>query len=230
MSSGSATLDQLVADCQGLVRNLARKAHLELPGNVVDLDDLIGYGQVGLSDAARAYDPARGVKFSTFAYYRVRGAIYDGITLMAWFRKAPRPNVQYNRLSNELLDGDNAESSTVQDDARWMQRVTGMLAIAYLASNSGDEGDSGDSAIADPAAATPAFQASDKEIRDKVRGLIHALPGQEGILMRAAYYEGLTLKQAAERIGISKAWASRLHAKTLKRLAHALRGMGIDDV
>ena len=39
-----------------------------------------------------------------------------------------------------------------------------------------------------------------------------------------------TLKQAAERIGISKAWASRLHAKTLKRLAHALRGMGIDDV
>jgi RNA polymerase sigma factor for flagellar operon FliA len=229
MSSVPATTDQLVADCQGLVRTLARKAHLELPGNVVDLDDLIGYGQVGLSEAARAYDPSRGVKFSTFAYYRVRGAIYDGVTLMAWFRKSPRPNVQYNRLSNELLDGDSGDSETVQEDSRWMQRVTGMLAIAYLASNSRDEDDSGDSAIADPAASTPDFQASDKEIRDKVRGLIHALPGQEGILMRAAYYEGLTLKQSAERIGISKAWASRLHAKTLKRLAHALRGMGIDN-
>lgn len=229
MSTLGSTTDQLVADCQGLVRTLARKAHLELPGNVVDLDDLIGYGQVGLAEAARAFDPSRGVKFSTFAYYRVRGAIYDGITLMAWFRKAPRPNVHYNRLSNELLDSDATESETVQDDARWLQRVTGMLAIAYLASNSGDDGGSGDSGIFDPEASTPDFQASDREIRDKVRGLIHALPGQEGILMRAAYYEGLTLKQAAERIGISKAWASRLHAKTLKRLAHTLRGMGISD-
>jgi RNA polymerase sigma factor for flagellar operon FliA len=62
-----------------------------------------------------------------------------------------------------------------------------------------------------------------------LRELIDALPSDSGSLIRGAYFEGLTLKQAGERIGVSKAWASRLHAKTLQRLARALRLLGRDD-
>ena len=57
--------DKLAEECQGLVRHLAQQVRRRLP-SWVEMDDLIGYGQVGLMQAARDFDPARGNKFSTF--------------------------------------------------------------------------------------------------------------------------------------------------------------------
>ncbi len=59
MSASAASFQQSVDECQGLVRSLALKIHRGLPRRV-ELDDLIGYGQVGLVEAAREFDPARG--------------------------------------------------------------------------------------------------------------------------------------------------------------------------
>jgi RNA polymerase sigma factor for flagellar operon FliA len=55
------------------------------------------------------------------------------------------------------------------------------------------------------------------------------LPAEARTLIQATYFEGLTLQDAAKRIGISKAWASRLHVKTLQQLANALRHAGVAD-
>src|SRR5688572_30076999 len=74
----------LIAGCQGLVRTLAWRIHKKLPPSV-DLEDLISYGQVGLAEAARDFDPSLGDHFITYAYYRIRGAILDGLTKLSWF-------------------------------------------------------------------------------------------------------------------------------------------------
>ena len=79
---------QLIESCQGLVRSLAWKIHQKLPRGV-DLDDLIAYGQIGLAQAARDFDVSRGGQFSTFAWYRTRGAILDGLAQMSWFTRHP---------------------------------------------------------------------------------------------------------------------------------------------
>ena len=79
----------LIEHCQGMVRSLALSIHRKLPPRY-ELDDLISYGQVGLAEAAKDFDPRRGSQFSTFAYYRIRGAIYDGISKMTWFGRAGR--------------------------------------------------------------------------------------------------------------------------------------------
>jgi RNA polymerase sigma factor for flagellar operon FliA len=50
---------------------------------------------------------------------------------------------------------------------------------------------------------------------------VDLLPEEERIFIRSAYIDGLSLKEAGERIGISKAWASRLHGRILQRLALA---------
>ena len=76
----------LIEECQGLVRLLASRIHRKLPSHV-ELGDLEAYGQVGLLEAARDFDPTRGGRFSTFAYYRIRGAIYDGLAKMSWFSR-----------------------------------------------------------------------------------------------------------------------------------------------
>ena len=81
MTASVESIQQSVEECQGLVRSLALKVHRGLPRRV-DLDDLIGYGQVGLVEAANEFDGSRGTRFATFAYYRIRGAIYDGLAAL----------------------------------------------------------------------------------------------------------------------------------------------------
>ena len=233
MSKSPRKSSQLIDECQGLVRSLAWKIRAGLPRQV-DLDDLIGYGQVGLAEAANAYDPARGIKFSTYAYYRIRGAIYDGLTMMSWFRQSPTASVKYDQAANDFLQIEHDErkdagETSIDEDASWFRRITGSLAIAYLASGQDESSEDGAVQPVDHSTPLPHVAVCDEEVRTKVRELIDVLPGQEGILIRAAYYEGLSLKQAAKRLGVSKSWASRLHARTLKRLSNLLRQMGLAD-
>ena len=69
---------------------------------------------------------------------------------------------------------------------------------------------------------SPESKAELREFRMLLTDLIEKLPDDRKSLIKSAYFDGLTLKEAGERIGISKAWASRLHAKTLNELAAAL--------
>lgn len=71
--------------------------------------------------------------------------------------------------------------------------------------------------------------ASAKNCEKALHEVIAELPAEARTLIQATYFEGQTLQDAAKRIGISKAWASRLHVKTLQRLANALRHAGVAD-
>ena len=69
---------------------------------------------------------------------------------------------------------------------------------------------------------SPVENAISSELAAKLGTLIEALPSDARQLIQGTYFEGLSLKEAGERIGISKAWASRLHARTLQQLARSL--------
>ena len=94
---------RLILSCQGLVKAIAVRVHNSAPKSV-ELDDLIGYGEVGLAEAARDFDPDRGVQFSTFAHYRIRGAIYDGLAKMTWPSRAALNRFIFHRRTAELLE------------------------------------------------------------------------------------------------------------------------------
>src|SRR4051812_22091921 len=93
----SPTPQQLVHSCQGLVRSLAWQIHRKCPAQV-ELDDLIAYGQVGLAQAANEFDPVRANQFTTYAYYRIRGAILDGLSQLSWFRSYEK-RARYERMA-----------------------------------------------------------------------------------------------------------------------------------
>ena len=229
----------LIADNQGLVHSLAWRIHRKVAAHV-ELDDLVGYGQVGLAEAARDFDPTRGVKFTTFAYYRVRGAILDGLSQMAWFKKSDYYRGRLERLANEVLHMQGADrfdpgatpaddpDVQLQDDVRWFKGITGTLAMVYLFCHQGDD-EQGERALEDKSAASPSAGLINEEVRQKLHELIDGLPKEARELIRAAYFEGLTLKEAGARLGVSKSWASRLHAKTLGQLAQSLRRQQMAD-
>ena len=129
---------QLIASCQGLVRSIAWKIHRQLPP-YISLDDLVGYGQIGLVEAAKDYDPKHQTQFTTFAYYRIRGSILDGLSRLAWFNRADYVGGRYERIANEVLEPERAPSAHPgchddqwTDDVRWFRNATGALAVAYF--------------------------------------------------------------------------------------------------
>jgi RNA polymerase sigma factor for flagellar operon FliA len=203
---------------------LAGQIHRGLPRSV-ELDDLIAYGQVGLHEAAAAYEPERGGKFTTFAYYRIRGAIFDGLSKMVWMNREQQRRSRYERGAAELLKMEAEDASSAErneHDADWLERVSSGLAMVHWVSRADDESD-GCGNLVDHDTATPDRLLMDREMSQILSRLLDGLPADAGLLIRSIYYHGETLQEAGRRIGISKAWASRLHAKTLERLARALR-------
>lgn len=231
MSDAAPSAGELIAAGQALVRSLALAIARNIPVPV-DLDDLIAYGQVGLAEAAREFDPAQGVQFTTFAYYRVRGAIYDGVSKMSWTSRARYKRHRYEQMANEALQAEHLSSGTepsLEQQARWFRNVSEKLAVVYLASGGDDErtGGARESALEDPCA-SPSAMVAGREISEKLRQTVDQLPPAERRLIRSIYFEGATLQQAADQLGISKSWASRMHAKVLEQMARTLRRLGAE--
>ncbi|MCO8121100.1 sigma-70 family RNA polymerase sigma factor [Stieleria sp. TO1_6] len=230
--SDGDTPAELINEAQGLVRSLALRIHRSLP-IPMDLDDLIAYGQLGLAEAAQKYDPDAGVRFTTFAYHRVRGAIYDGVSKMNWTSRSRIRRMRFREMADDVLQADSkpdeagTDGSGSADDADWLGRMTERLAIVYLA---GGDDDSNSNALAQAPDEheIPSKVVANRELQATLRKLVEELPADAKRLISNIYFEGYSLTEAAERAGISKSWASRVHAKSLDQLAQHLRRTGND--
>ncbi len=202
----------LINQCQGLVRSIAWKIHQKLPATV-DLDDLIGFGQVGLAEAARDFDSNRKVQFTTYAYYRVRGAILDGLTTMSWFTKSDYSRGRYERSANDVLE--TSEDGHADGDSGWFEKSSRTLSMTYIMTHWGQ-----DEYGSEPTdTQTPSDSAELSDLCTIIRQLLKELPQQEQDLLTGIYFDGLSIKASGERIGVSKPWASRLHTRALEALA-----------
>jgi RNA polymerase sigma factor for flagellar operon FliA len=227
VTASAASIHQSVEECQGLVRSLALKIHRGLPRRV-ELDDLIGYGQVGLVEAANEFDASRGTRFATFAYYRIRGAIYDGLAKMTGMSRGHYQHVRYERGATEVLDesAQNGESNhgggDADSDLAWLRDIGRTLAVIHLVSHLDLPGSSLEASLVDSVRFGPLARAMQNEQAQKVVDVIGRLAADEATMIRGVYFEGITLQDAGKKLGISKSWASRLHAKALERLASML--------
>jgi RNA polymerase sigma factor for flagellar operon FliA len=225
--------NRLVEECQGLVRHLAMQIRSRTP-QWIETDDLISYGQLGLLQAAKDFDPSKGVKFSTFAFYRIRGAIFDGVNKLNWFRAARDPETKYNQMADDVIqqtmsesrqeDGKTSSGDLVAE-ASWLGQIASSLAVVYLAATDGDQMTD----VVDAEAADPSDEMMERETSDKLKKALEQLPVDAAALMRAVYYEDRTLQEAADRLGISKSWASRVHARALEQLARTMRQIAPEE-
>jgi RNA polymerase sigma factor for flagellar operon FliA len=227
-----AEATRLIQSCQGLVRSLAWQIHQRVKLRV-ELDDLVAYGQVGLAEAAARFDASQGNRFITYAYQRIRGAIFDGLSEMGWFRHADFYRGRYERLADEVIGaspGDEPESDArrLEQEARWLTDVSVRLSLVFLASGLAVSQDQRSAlAIEDPGAPSPQGELLLQELRTAVRDLIEELPEQGRRLLHWIYYDGLSLTAASKQMAIGKSWGSRLHDRMLRQLAMALRKIGL---
>src|SRR5688572_23824788 len=93
-------MDRVVAGFP-FVEALAHRVASSMP-HTIDLGDLVQDGMIGLIDAAHRFDPARGIKFETFAERRVRGAMIDALRRDAWPRGVRRVRRELEAAREEL--------------------------------------------------------------------------------------------------------------------------------
>ncbi len=196
----------------GLVKAIASRVVGFAPSDA-DFDDLVAFGHQGLVQAARRYDPERGAAFSTFAYYRIRGAMFDGLRKMGLRGPAAR-RAAFERRADEVLEQLSSEPSppTAVAAAERLAETVADLAVAYVVSSKAID-EAPDTETPDPEAAVERSEA----LAAVTEGLA-ALPEPERRLIDLMYFQGLGLVETAERLGISRGWASKLHVRVLGRL------------
>jgi RNA polymerase sigma factor for flagellar operon FliA len=227
MSSAESEADRWIEQTQPMVRSLAYAIHRKVPRNV-PVEDLIAYGQVGLLQAARTYSNRYGTSFQTFAYHRIRGAIFDGLGKMAWTSRTAQQQFAAERASHEVTAEDTAEDGPQADRpidpesssaaAGWLLRTTEKLAIVQLVAWGIDDKDHRDGGPEDRGI-RPDEMVARQELINRLGNLVKKLPEIERSLIELTYYEGRSFSEAARVLGHSKSWASRLHAQILERLA-----------
>ena len=179
-----------------------------------------------MSQAARSFDSSKGAQFSTYAYYRIRGAIYDGISKMAWLSRSAAARIHADEIADKMLEEDEGpKSDKPKEKATWLVQTTEKLAVVYSMASMKDE--EGQRSIVDTKAETPDQIATSMEVISVLRLVINDLTEPHKKFINGLYFEGKSITQVAASFGKSKSWASRQHKKILDYLAAKMKMRGI---
>lgn len=223
--------DQLILHYSPLVKYVAGRVAVGLPQNV-EQSDLVSYGIFGLIDAIDKFDPDRGYKFETYAIARIRGAIIDELRAIDWVPRSVRAKARALENAYAKLEGNLHRTPTDEElaselditDAQLQTTLSqisfvGLVALDEMLSVGGDRGDSmtlGDT-IADPGEG-PVGAYEVEEMRHILAAAINSLPEREKVVLTLYYYEGLTLAEIGQVLGVTESRVSQIHTKAVLQL------------
>jgi len=198
-------------------RHVPRKAAAMIYSRVrghIEFDELVALGQHGLAEAAARYDATRGASFATFAWYRVQGAILDGLR-----RLTPLPRKAWRKLVALRAAKDYLEHQDASPDRAGalatIDRALRAIRTIYMVSLE----------ACDDVAETPVSiedRIDAERVSTRVADVLSELPASERELIRKHYWDGKDLREAGAELGISRSWSSRLHARAIDRIRDRL--------
>ena len=232
-SSGEADArERLILHYSPLVKYVAGRVGAGLPRSV-DQNDLASYGLFGLIDAIDKFELERGFKFETYAINRIKGAILDELRALDWVPRSVRSRARRiettvaeleHSLQRAPTEGELAEALEMEvDELQGALAEIGRSGIAALDEFIGaDSQTSVGEMLADPAGVSPesAFQA--EETRTTLVDAINRLPNRERLVVTLYYYEGMTLAEIGDVLGVTESRVCQIHAKTMMSLRNRI--------
>jgi RNA polymerase sigma factor for flagellar operon FliA len=220
--------DKFIMDYLPLVKYVVGKFMMYLPSHV-DQEDLFESGILGLIEAAERFDDSKNVKFKTYAFHRIRGAVLDYLRLQDWVPRSVREKDNlikqaYNTLEQELNRTPHSEEIAEAmgiscTDLDKMLVDINMCSMLYLEDISfGGDGDSKTSAneiIKDKKTSGPLSNLESKEELEVLEHAIAELPQKEKLVITLYYYEDMLLREIAEVMNLSESRVSQLHHRAL---------------
>lgn len=219
--------DSLVEQHRSYVRAIALKILAKLPPQI-ELDELVACGYLGLVKAAERYDPRRGVAFSTFSYYYIRGAIFDEIRKMGHLSRGDYARTKALANADDLAQGaveeraSNRPKSDLDHDIAQVEVEIESLIPAYLLSLN----DIPPNAERDTRASFAETYEKEELLACMAR-LVAELPAEDRQLIEQIYYHNRSASDVAQELGLSRSWMSRLHARAIQRLRDLMRRNGV---
>jgi RNA polymerase sigma factor FliA len=210
---------QLIERHLPIAQTVAATLYASRVDNTVDFGDYLQYARMGLLEAMERYDPARGASFATFASYRIRGAVLNGLEKST---ELMTQRAQRRRLRRERLKSIQEQPADAEQTDAFAQVVdlTLSLAIGYLLEESGIwKGAEADRA-SDP------YQTFElKRLRERMTMLLQALPDREREIVRHHYFEHKDFIEISEALGLSKGRVSQLHSRALRLLREGYQAL-----
>lgn len=218
-ASARAEADKLIEAHVSYSHAIAAEVIRKLPPDL-EKKDIQGWAELGLVEAANSFDPSRGVQFKTFAYYRIKGAIYDGLRKMGWYSKGMYQRLRFEMHANEYLQDLSSEANppgSADHELQDVKNITANLVSCYMLSLETMPQEPEDHGK---------LSAEEQVLRNQesknLRESLAQLPENNRRVLEYCYFEGLTLEETGRRMGLSKSWVCRLHAKSLEMLRQQL--------
>lgn len=196
----------------------------------IEYEDLVSYGIVGLLDAINRYDPAKGMKFSSYATLRIRGAMIDEIRKnrpisKGAMDKLAKYNESVERLQNRFmrepslkeiaidLNVTEAEVSQVENYINYMS-ITSLESVIY----SDDDDVTLMETLEDKDSVSPEDSLEYKEKLEILSEGIEKLKEKDKLILKLYYYEKLTLKEIGQVLEVSESRVCQLHSRAIRNL------------
>lgn len=231
--------DILVQRYTPLVTYHVQRISSGLPRNV-SRDDIMSLGLHGLFDALTKFDPSRDLKFDTYASFRIRGTIIDGLRKEDWLPRSSRERSkkleeEITKLEQKLLRHATPEEiashmgMSVDDVYQTVHEhyFSNILSIDEKINDDDDEGLKS-FVIKDQETKTPEQRMMMTELIGDLVIKINELNKNEQLVLNLFYTEEMTLTEIGEILSLSTSRISQIHSKALFKLRKLLASEIVD--
>jgi len=234
-TSAPEARERLILHYAPLVKYVASRVATGLPTSV-EQADLVSYGMFGLIDALEKFDLERAIKFETYAIPRIKGAIIDELRAMDWVPRSVRFKAREIEKAFAMLEGQLKRAPNEKEisehlgiSVRELHDVVSqisfvsVMALDEVLSVGDDRGEKISllDTLADPSH-DPTTSLEGQETRGLLAGAINGLSEREKIVVTLYYFEGLTLAEIGEILGVTESRVCQIHTKAVGLLRTSL--------
>ncbi|MCA8972167.1 MAG: sigma-70 family RNA polymerase sigma factor [Planctomycetes bacterium] len=191
-------------------RSLAGQIARRLPSHV-DREDIEAAGLQGLVEAWSRFDPLHGAAFKTFAYHRVRGAVFDWLRSSTWMTAQDWKALNQGEAIDEIAEaqGSDLNSASFAELVGRAQAAARQIAVTVVLSDVQSDAEDGMPELERIETHGPDEHAATTELHARVRDAIEGLPEEERDVIRMRFYEHKSVTEIGRLLGVHKSNITR---------------------
>ncbi|RYG73854.1 FliA/WhiG family RNA polymerase sigma factor [Lentibacillus lipolyticus] len=219
-----------------LVRFHVERISSNLPSHVND-DDLTSFGMMGLYDALHKFQQDRNLKFDTYASFRIRGAIMDGLRKEDWLPRSIREKTKMIEQVSQELEQLYQREPTAEEIADKLQMTTeeveertrdllmaNVLSIEEKPNHKHYDHKEGIGyTIPDDSSILPDERMLKSELKDELAESIRQLTEKEQLVVSLFYHKDLTFTEIGQVLELTTSRISQIHRKAIFKLRKELQ-------
>lgn len=191
------------------------------------VEEMVNHGAIALIDSLERFDPDQGVKFSTYAFTKVRGAIIDYVRKQDWLPRRVRQTDILITKAEEQLTSELGRPPTREEMAARLN----MPLAKYdkcVQEMSGESVYSFEALLSTPMQMNhfrlqeeelgPEERMDEQELRQELAVAIDSLNEQERTVLSLYYYENLTMREIGQVMGVSEQRIGQINRKLIRKL------------